>query len=152
LRARFSRLWQALVDDRELAIIHLRRRNMLETLVSITTAFKTNRWWSHSGMPTLTMVHLDPEQCLACFQKLDALAADADQMFSGHRKLDLFYEDLVRRRDDTLTRVSAFLDVAIHPASTRLNKLVNVPASSSIENYAELKEFFQGSIWTEFFP
>jgi LPS sulfotransferase NodH len=152
LQKRFRDAWDFLGADRRLLIVHLRRRNMLETLVSHKTALMTAQWWSlkNDGQPKTTL-RLDPDECRRYFQKLDAFAADADAAFGRHRKIDVFYEDLVAAPPQVLAQVFAFLGIPDQPVSTIMKKQITAPTSEVVVNYRQLKEWFRDTKWNAFF-
>ena len=152
LDARFRNAWDFLVADQNLMVIHLRRRNILNTLVSLKTAFVTSQWWTtSSGSQPTTTLHLDPEECRCYFDKMDTFAERAEALFGQHRKLDVVYEDLVDARDETIERILSFLDVEPQPLSTAMQKQIVAPASEIVANYAQLKDCFQHTKWHAFF-
>jgi LPS sulfotransferase NodH len=152
LQRRFRDAWEFLIADKSLAVIHLRRRNSLDSLISLKTAYMTRQWWSLKGSDALRpTVHLNPDECRRYFDKLETAAEQADVAFGGHRKLDLSYEGLVADRDDVLRRIFAFLGVPYEPVSTRMKKQNLVPPSQSVANYGELKQCFEHSKWSVFF-
>jgi LPS sulfotransferase NodH len=151
---RFEATWRFLIAEQRVAVIHLRRRNMLHTLISHKTAFMTGQWWSVTPHERETIrMHLEPEECCRYFQTLENLVEEADAAFAGHRKLDVVYETLVERRDDVLQSIFTFLGVPApdRPVSTRMKKQVRAPASTIVENYASLKARFQDTKWGVFF-
>jgi LPS sulfotransferase NodH len=152
LQQRFRAAWDFLIADRSLAVIHLRRRNSLESLISLKTAYRTRQWWSLRGNgaapPT---IHVEPDECRRYFDKLESFGDHADVAFAEHPRLDVWYEELLDRRDDVLRRIFTFLDVPYEPVSTRMQKQNTVPASARIDNYRELKQSFEHSKWSVFF-
>jgi LPS sulfotransferase NodH len=149
---RFRETWDVLIKDQELVLIHLRRKNMLHTLISLKTAFMTGQFWClRDGGQTKTMVYLDPEECRRYFQKVDACAGEADIVFARHRRVDVSYEDMVEDRQRELTRICEYLKVPYRPLSTRMKKQIVTPAWGVVENYTELKSCFRHTKWSAFF-
>lgn len=127
---------------------------MLNTFVSLKTAFITDVWWRLKGVKqagTTTTVHLDPEECRFYFHKLDEFEQKADLALQDHRKLEVVYEDLSEKREEELQRICAFLNVPHHSVSTRLKKQILAPVSEPVDNYSQLKEYFRGTKWSRFF-
>ena len=152
LDARFRDAWDFLAADQNLMVIHLKRRNSLNTLVSLKTAFVTSQWWTtSSGGQATTTLHLDPEECRSYFEKLDTFAERADALFAKHRKIEVVYEDLVEAREETLERILSFLKVAPQPLSTAMQKQIVAPASEVVANYGQLKDCFRHTRWHAFF-
>lgn len=149
---RWQRLWDSLIADRELEVLHLQRRNMLDTLVSIKMAHQNNQWWSVTpGNAPSAPVRLDPEECVEYFEQLVALSEDADRSFAGHRRLDVTYEAMVQRRAETMSRIFEFLGVPSHHVATRMKKQLMAPTSVIVENYDQLREHFRDTRWLRFF-
>lgn len=151
---RFEDTWRFLSDEQLLAVIHLKRRNSLNTLISHKTAFMTGEWWSVTPHERATIrMRLEPEECCRYFQTLEDLVEGADAAFARHRKLEVAYETLVERRDDVLQSIFTFLGVPVpdRPVSTRMTKQVQAPAWEIVENYEQLKAGFQDTKWGAFF-
>ena len=152
LAHRFDDLWSLLASDRSLAIVHLERRNKLNTLVSLKTAYLTRRWWTlKAGGESPTRLRLDPEECARYFSKLEAFATSADRAFAAHDRLSVAYEDLTAHQEDVLTRIFTFLQVPVEPVSTRMKKQILAPAAEIVTNYRELKARFSDTRWSVFF-
>jgi LPS sulfotransferase NodH len=154
LDERFRTTWEFLRADQSLAVIHLQRRNMLHTLISLKMAFMTNQWWSlKSGPQTILRMHLDPEECCRYFQKLSDSAVEADAAFAEHPKINIIYEDLVGKQQDTLQRIFAFLKVPYESIITRTSMKKQNLASprETVDNYEQLKSYFRNTRWDAFF-
>ena len=153
LYRRFHDAWAMLAADLELTVVHLKRRNILNTFISHKTAFQTNRWIrvkSRAPEPP-TVLQLDAAECQRYFEKLEAFAEQADALFRTHRTIDVHYEDLVDDREKQLERIFALIDVPFEPVSTVMAKQIVVPASEVVANHRQLKELFQDSRWSRFF-
>jgi LPS sulfotransferase NodH len=152
LDERFRATWEFLRADQSLAVIHLQRRNMLHTLISLKQAYMTSQWWSlKSGPQTISSVHLDPGECCRYFQKLNDSAADADTAFAEHPKINVTYEDLIEKQQDTLQRIFAFLKVPCESVTTRMKKQNLASPGETIDNYEQLKSYFRNTRWDVFF-
>jgi LPS sulfotransferase NodH len=153
LDRRFHDAWTLLAEDPELMVIHLTRRNMLNTLISHKTAFQTNRWMRVKGRgpQQTTILNLDAGECRRYFEKLEAFAQQADALFGTHKKIDVCYEELVADRRAQLEKIFAFLDISVESVSTIMAKQIVVPASEVVANYSQLKESFSQTRWSRFF-
>jgi LPS sulfotransferase NodH len=152
LARRFRDTWDFLIEDMSLAVIHLKRRNALDTLISLKRAFATNEWWSlkSESRPRFTM-HLDPEECGRYFQRMSNFQAAADTAFAAHPKIDVIYEDLAERQQDTLKGIFTLLDVTCLTLKTRMTKQNPAPAWETVTNYEELKNHFRDTQWSVLF-
>jgi hypothetical protein len=125
---------------------------MLHTLISLKQAYMTSQWWSlKSGLQTAPPVHLDPEECCGYFHKLSNSAAEADAAFAEHAKINVIYEDLVEKQQDTLQRIFAFLKVPTESVTTRMKKQNLASTRETVDNYEQLKNSFRNTRWDVFF-
>jgi LPS sulfotransferase NodH len=153
LDERFRATWEFLRADRSLAVIHLKRRNMLHTLISLKRALITDEWWSlKSSSQATASMRLDPEECCRYFDKLENFAAEADTAFADHPKIDVTYEDFTNgQQQETSQRIFTFLNVSYEPVTTRMKKQSLASLPETIDNYAQLKSYFQQTRWNVFF-
>lgn len=152
LDERFRTTWEFLRADQSLAVIHLQRRNMLHTLISLKRAYLTSQWWSlKSEQQTIAPVHLDPEECSRYFEKLSSSAAEADAAFAEHPKINVIHEDLIENQQDTMQRIFAFLKVPYDAVTTRMKKQNLESPREAVSNYEQLKSYFRNTRWDVFF-
>jgi LPS sulfotransferase NodH len=152
LDERFRTTWEFLRADQSLAVIHLQRRNMLHTLISLKRAYMTSQWWSlKSGLQTTPPVHLDPEECCRYFEKLSSAAAEADAAFAEHPKISVIHEDLIENQQETMQRIFSFLKVPYESVTSRMKKQNLASPRESIDNYEQLKSYFRNTRWDVFF-
>lgn len=145
-------LWPYLHNDGEIRIIHLKRKNILETHLSRQRALVTDKWANISGeQETQPTIPLKYEDCLQDFVQTRAWELENDQLFNQHPLMDVYYEDLANDYQQVMQEIQAFLGVDYEPVAPQTFKQANLPLSKSITNYLELKEKFSGSPWEHFF-
>jgi LPS sulfotransferase NodH len=150
--SQWSGLWTFLKEDTGIKIIHLKRRNILETHLSRQRAMLTDNWANISGeRQEQPAIALDYAECLKDFKQTRDWELEYDLYFSKHSMLELFYEDLSQRYQTEIHRVQEFLGVCFEPVAPITFKQGILPLSKSITNYTELKDKFSGSAWEEFF-
>ena len=66
-----------------------------------------------------------------------------DDLFRAHPKLEVFYEDLLDRREAVCGEAQAFLDVEAAPLTVSLRKQNPEPPRELIENFDELYAAFK---------
>lgn len=74
-----------------------------------------------------------------------------DEAFSSHPRLELFYEDVIAHREDTLAATQDFLGVERAALTTTLQRQNPEPLRDLIENYEELRAAFAGLPEAAFF-
>lgn len=145
-------LWDHLRERKELTVIHVRRRNLLGAYLSQVKARQTGVWETRRGTyrdPGPVM--LDYGQCRHQFEVTRRQEQACDEQFSGHLKLDLYYEDLATDHAGQMRRALEALGVPYREVSPGIRKQGSRPLAESIANYAELRERFAGSPWEGFF-
>jgi LPS sulfotransferase NodH len=146
-------LWDYLLDDGSIRVIHMKRRNLLKTLLSHKLAWLTGQWkQSFSGEPSdAPAITLSSEECEAEFRSATAQQERFDLRFGAHPHLNVVYEDLVKNFASEIERIEQFLGVArlaLRPATVQQAKR---PMAQQITNYYQLKEAFQQTPWASFF-
>jgi len=145
-------VWPHLQQHREIRVVHMKRRNILETHLSRQRAEATDSWVNTDGKreeaPTIA---LDYQECLADFERTRNMEERYDALFSDHPKLLMDYEELAGDYSGSMRRVFEFLDLDQEPVRPTIYKQSHRPISATITNYAELKKKFAGSPWESFF-
>ncbi len=145
-------LWSYLKDQKELKIIHLKRRNILKTHLSRKRAEQSQHWVNTNGVNGANAsLSLSYEECLSAFTTTRQWEEQYDCFFADHPKLALFYEQVAHDPAGEGRRIQEFLGVGYETLTSSTYKQSNQPLSQAISNYAELKAQFQGTPWVEFF-
>lgn len=144
-------VWDYLVGQPALRVIHLRRRNLLAAHVSRKKAAAADEWIKYSGASQDGGVTLDYEETRARFEQAQAWEREYDALFAGHPLLDLVYEDVAADYAAEMRRVQDFLGLPARDVPPATKKRPPQPLSEQIANYDELKERFAATPWAEFF-
>jgi hypothetical protein len=138
--------WKSFVDDHELVVIHLLRRNRLRTLVSLDIASSTSRWTeSHHRKPTT--IRMDPNTIISRIEEIESMEQKARTDLASHPYIELFYEDMIRDPEEESDRALRLLgiDGSIDPQKIGLIKQNPMPLSDTVENYDDLIRALSGT-------
>ena len=146
-------IWPYLKSTSNLNVIHIKRRNMLNTLRSIKIAHRDGKWTGKAnvGPRKPRPIELEYEWSLETLKTICDWETNYDDYFEDHKKINVIYEDLVKDYVEQMKHIQEFLGVKpeeLRPSTKKQNTLTQ---SKAISNYWELKERFQGSPWAEFF-
>ena len=144
-------VWDYLLSQPELRVLHLKRRNKLKTLLSEKQAGETEEWIRYSDDKEPAAVHIAPAEAQSFFERLTAWEAEYDALFAGHPHCEVVYEQLTRDLPGGLRQIQTFLGVPhedVHPGT---EKRPRRSLSSQIDNYDALKAHFAATPWAEFF-
>lgn len=148
-------LWKELVGMEDLHIIHLKRRNILRTLISRKIAKQKDKWASFdtesSTLEAIKSVRFEVSELEEGFQQTRQWEEEGDRIFQNHPLLTLYYEDLADSPDETFKKITAFLGLAYQSPKTYFQKQNPEKTSALLANYAELKQSFTGTPWSGFF-
>lgn len=149
------KIWDDLVAMDDLVVIHLKRRNILRTLISRKIAGIQGVYSDTPGKRKVNsdkkVVNFTVQDLEEGFQYTRKMETDGDEMFKDHPLLPIYYEDLVNDPEGTFNKVTDLLGVdQIHP-QTNFRKQNPEKASTLITNYHELEKAFAGTEWSEFF-
>ncbi|MDX2222631.1 MAG: hypothetical protein SFV21_07785 [Rhodospirillaceae bacterium] len=143
--------WQRLADDTEIVVIHLTRRNLLATLVSLLVAQATRRWSvaanDRGPRPAVPPFTISPSACADFFRSMQSDSARIRSMFARHAVLELEYEcDLVADFAGAARRVLAALSVPESgPLIPQTGRQARYRLSEQVSNFVELKAHFAGT-------
>jgi LPS sulfotransferase NodH len=150
-------LWdvmQYVRSQRDIRVIHLKRRNRLRTLISIRVAALTKEY-TRSGdganPPEEVTVRLTPEECEEEFQRIGEWERRYDEAFADHRTLEVWYEDLAADMTAECDRVLEFLGVDRRPLTTSMKKQRRGSPAEVVENFDELRRHFEGTEYAWYF-
>lgn len=145
-------LWPFLKNDKELRIIHLKRKNILKSHLSYLKAVRSGMWFKSNGLTEdSTPIHIDYEDCLNEFERLRNFEKYFDDYFKHHQKIGVFYENLCLNRQSEMQRIQSFLGATHEKIFLSTYKQSHQPLCKSIANYYTLKEQFKSTPWEGFF-
>lgn len=144
-------IWQYL-RDKKVKVIHLKRADVLKSLVSMKMAQCSDKWTSIDGVAEPgTTVELHFGECVDYFDKIEAYWEQLPEYFRNNDIYTIEYQDLCMRQQDELVCIQKFLGVPIKPVTSRLMKQNPLPIQNYLCNYGELKKDFIRSKWEKFF-
>ncbi len=148
----FSRIWQAIRDQKEIRILHIKRKNILRTHLSRENALKTGQWVNTNGQEAhLHSYRLDYDALLEDFIQTRQWEQQAGSFFSTHPMIEIIYEDLSENTQEQIQKIQHFLNLPKYPFHAQTHKQIQKPLSEIIENYEELKIKFKNTEWASFF-
>jgi hypothetical protein len=139
-------LWSILERDTALAVVSLRRRNLLRRYLSHQLISRP-----HAAETPPAPLRLDKDLLARDFRLQEAKIAEFDAAFRRHPLLPVVYEDLSDRYAETMDRIQSFLNVAPMPVRPSTTKRTTPPLAQAISNYLQLKRHFAGTKWHGFF-
>jgi hypothetical protein len=148
--------WDYLVDNTDIKIIHLVRRNLLLSLISKEVAERSNNWYQLSEdkekRPPLPPFSLKRSVCQRYFDHITEAREQAQQRFAKHDVLTIQYEtELCADFRDTTFRAFEFINTVkwrVHPGFIKQQSLT---APQQITNFDELRDSFQNTPYAGFF-
>lgn len=147
-------VWTYLKDHKDIRVIHIKRRNILETHISRKRAALSDVWVKNRNENRTRengIFRLDYDECLEDFTQTRAWEREYDHFFAGHPHLEVVYEDLAADYSNLMERIQEFLNVSVQPVQPRTYKQSRHRSSDDITNYAEMQERFRGTEWETFF-
>jgi LPS sulfotransferase NodH len=148
-----SKVLDYLVSQREVRILHVKRKNRLRTLVSLQVAARTQQYRLLGDEPRVAEAPLEltPDQCVREFERVDAWEREYDEIFRDHDLLEVLYEDLAASRESESDRVLDFLGLPRRALATAMRKQSRLALPDLIVNYEPLKAHFAATPWARFF-
>ena len=146
-------IWAHLQSMRNLKIIHLQRRNLLNNFLSLKLALNSKVWMRRKGQPVTSYppTSLDAGECVEHFQSREHNIREANRFFRRNPKIDIFYEDLTSKGTEQMDAVLHFLGLEPQALTNKILKQNHQKTSELVSNYAQLKANFRHTKWQHFF-
>jgi LPS sulfotransferase NodH len=148
-------LWRELDEVSDLHVVHLRRRNVLRTIVSREIAGQQDEWLQtrprQALPPELKQVSLTADQVRAGVDRIRRLEEEAMNRFSSTPLREVHYEDLVSSPDSEFRRITDFLAISSAEPTSRTLRQNPEPLSQLLRNYTELQAAFRDSPLQSYF-
>jgi len=146
---RSGALWRELDAIRDLHVVHLRRRNVLRTIVSREIAAQRDEWLQtrpQEAVPAdLKRVSMSVEQVRAGVERIQRLETEAVERFASRPLLEVSYEALVSSPAEEFGRITHFLGVAAAAPTGKTFRQNPEPLADLLANYDELRDAFRGT-------
>ena len=158
--------WDFVIQNKDVRVINLVRKNLLEAKLSRERAKLTGQWTKHigdarqwtkqtevEGLPSdASPIFLDPHDCEQFFNRVLAYRAWAACAFSDHPFLEITYENhLCNRLQDTMLTLQGFLSIPACDTKILTEKQSTLPTELQIVNYSELRQYFRHTIHQTYF-
>lgn len=145
-------IWDYLKSDKNVHVLHIKRKNILKTHYSKKRAELTDQWINLTGVrQAAPVISLDYDECLNDFEQTKTWESDYKKIFADHPYFEIIYEDLSKNYEHAMPLIQDFLSVDRENVLPQTYKQSVRPLSESIANYFELKAKFSGTPWEEFF-
>lgn len=149
-------VWDYLINSKDVAIIHLVRRDLLASWVSLKCAERSGLWIrkrAQENRPEVEPFEVSVKELEGYFKRIHEARNSARTMFAGHPFLEIAYEDdLCANFEGTLHRIADFVGATEldepKPATERIE--VGDPVRS-IANFEELAQHFKDGPYSEYF-
>jgi hypothetical protein len=123
---RFEALREVIAADKDIKVIHLIRRNLLDQYVSHRVVEKTGLTFLRptDARPEVAPFTVDIDHFIAYVKDVNERQQAANDLYRDHRSLVLTYEDIVAPQSSALDDLQTFLGIDTRPLSTPLLKII----------------------------
>lgn len=147
------RAWPYLIDESDISIILLGRRNLVDSFFSEKYAAKTGAWsppneYNQVVVEPGTTVWVSADEAENYLYRIYAEMTWAREAFARHDVLKLWYEDMAADFDGQLERVWKHLGVDSFHVEMRFESLLGSDAKNIVENYDEVMRRLELSIFS----
>ena len=138
-------VWNYLLNDRNIKVLHLKRKNLLKVHLSRLIAGKTDNWLSNADSPRKNnleekKVTINLTEMFNDFLETNKQIQWIDDQFSGHAMQTVYYDELISRTNLEMRKIFAFLGTRQTSTATNLQKQNPEKLSELIVNYREVEE------------
>lgn len=149
-------VWNLLIKDSSITIIHLTRDNILRSLISKKIGLKTGKWTENINTKEkidldIKKVKLDPLECEDYFNQIKDYQNKTNLMFQNHNLIAISYEKFILDPDKNINEIYSKLGVHEFHRKSELKKQNPEKLEDLIINYLELKAYFDKTEWSKLF-
>lgn len=148
-------IWEHLAGMDGLHVVHLKRRNLLRTIISRKIAGEEGVWKvrdAPKGAGTSRkQVSFTVDELTRAFERTRQWEREGDARFRDNPLVTVHYEDIVQRTGPTFRMLTDFLGVPYVQPRTSLVRQNPETTHDLIANHAELAAAFEGAEWRPFF-
>lgn len=139
-------LFQQIIDDKNIRIIHLKRKNSMKMFVSLKLAERSGEWTKGSARSNShqELLEIEIEELNQFIESYEQNKELFNQMFTQHSVLEVNYEELVDKPKGCLGEIQKFLQVPEINLISALQKQNDKPLDQLISNYDTIKKAFPG--------
>jgi len=143
-------IWDRLMGDTTITVIHLMRRNKIRIAVSSEIAMKTGEYQKQLGVDR-KKITVSKEELRQHIDYTQNAEAEFRQKFCRHHVIELFYEDLVNDPQGELARVFESFGIERIPVNIPSTRQNPERLSELLLNYEELRAEFLNTEWGKYF-
>lgn len=145
-----------LLDESNLKIIHIVRKNKLEKIVSglltnMSLEWKQNQLPKNISQINSTAFTLSTYSCEHNFKHLAKNELLIREELKNYKCMEITYENLCNNPVSTLEGIQEYLEIEKQNLTSKMYKQNSKDLRKIIKNYDELKSYFAGSKWSEYF-
>ena len=145
-------LWEHLQQRKDLYVLHIIRRNILQTHLSRALAARSGQWVSVvEESQREEPIFLPIEECRTQFELTRKWENEFKDFFSKSRVMEVYYEDLAADYVQVMNKVQRFLGLPIQPVAPLTFRQSHRPMREIIANFDQLRQAFRGTEWEGFF-
>lgn len=149
-------VWHYLANSTDIAIIHLVRRDLLASWISLKCAERTGVWVrrsTHPNRPEVEPFEVRPNELEGYFESMHESRNSARTMFANHPFLEVTYEDdLCSNFEGTLNRIADFIGATeLDPPAPATERIEQGDPVRLIANFEDLAQHFKDGPYSEYF-
>ena len=137
----YNAVFDQIVHDEQVKIIHLTRNNSLRMFASLKIAQKTGEWtksWNSTPLKA-KQVSLNMDETIEFINQYGQRKNLFNKLFENHHLLNVSFEELVYNSQDSLNTIQKFLSLPHKRLISAIKKQNPEPLSELISNFDKIK-------------
>ncbi len=149
-------IWQALLEDREVRMIYLNRRNLLNKCLSALRAEKSGVWhpkggdYLKSAYGEIVDIEVNIPWLMRAMTNLYCGYHRVAETFKAHRNIHFHFEDLELQNERMLSDVYRFLDLDPQPVAHPFRSGTLTRETTRIVNESEVRDAISSSVFSDY--
>jgi hypothetical protein len=147
-------IWDYLSRTLDIKVLHL-KRNLLRVYISYQLAEKYKVWHAYHqndlNYIKAAKIEIHPKECQKFIKRVSNQCFIYNELFKNHDVFEVWYEQLSSNLQTELARIQTWIGVSPIQVHSKTIKQTIRPIKDIVTNYAELEDFFHGSIYENLF-
>ncbi len=142
-------LWSSILKYPNIKFIHLKRKNLIGSIISRHEALNTDVWSSTSSSSVQSSkISIDPKDIEVELAETENYYVQFDNHLLDKAHMEVYYEDFTSDMDKHMKDICAFLGLSdVFQFKTNLKKQSKRGLDERLENIDEIRSYFKGSKW-----
>ena len=151
----FTEVKDFMANQKEIKIIHLKRKNLWKrfksSFIAQNITHEFNSTDSRIKVDTNRLFKIKIKEIKKSFDKSLKWQSEFDELFSEHQVLNITYEEILKNKQLSFDKVTDFLEIKNQTWQPWTKKIKNTNEDDLIKNIQDIRDYFENTHYEKYF-